>query len=242
MDFSPYSAYLSHLLMQGLEVTGCHKAEYEIILNVSHWVDSKYIHLPQLSSSFYGAFSAHLCFLILSNVCQPEPSSCRGLAKDHSMSCILNKKPPNLVAVKDALSGCWLHLLLASWNVSSAVTCSLASKMLARKKNLPDAFKILKNAHELPVTGFISLPVWRRNICLMITVFLQAVKSCTCVILAWEDLCSQELVLAGVVSDTKVASTLPLLPVAQGEAEDGSCVLTWKGNAWMFSLDSLALP
>lgn len=60
----------------------------------------------------------------------------------------------------------------------------------------------------------------------MITVFLQAVKSCTCVILAWEDLCSQELVLAGVVSDTKVASTLPLLPVAQGEAEDGSCVLT----------------
>lgn len=134
MDFSPYSAYLSHLLMQGLEVTGCHKAEYEIILNLSHQVDSKYIHLPQLSSSFYGAFSAHLCFLILSNVCQPEPSSCRGLAKDHSMSCILNKKPPNLIAVKDALSGCWLHLLLASWNVSSAVTCSLTSKMLARKK------------------------------------------------------------------------------------------------------------
>lgn len=60
----------------------------------------------------------------------------------------------------------------------------------------------------------------------MVSVFPQAVKSRTCVAVASEDLCSHELVLAGVVSDTKVASTLTLLPLAQGGAEEGSCVLT----------------
>lgn len=100
-----------------------------------------------------------------------------------------------------------------------------------KKRNLPGASKILKNAYELLVTGFVSLCAWRRNICLMVAVFLQAVQTCTCIPLASEDLCSQELVLPGVVSDAKVASALTLWPLAQGGAEDGSCVLTWKGNA-----------
>lgn len=38
MDFSPYSAYSNHLLKQGLEVTGCHKTECEMIGNESHQV------------------------------------------------------------------------------------------------------------------------------------------------------------------------------------------------------------
>lgn len=139
MDFSPYSAYLNHLLMQGLEVTGCHKAECEIILNDSHQVgwDSYKTEVKSFTPAkliFLQGFLSSPFFSLLSNFCQSEPSSCRRLVKDHSMTCILNKKSPNLVAVKDALSGSWLHLLLASWNVSSAVTCSLASKMLARKK------------------------------------------------------------------------------------------------------------
>lgn len=44
----------------------------------------------------------------------------------------------------------------------------------------------------------------------MVAVFLQAVQTCTCIALASEDLCSQELALPGLVSDAKVAPTLTL--------------------------------
>lgn len=135
--------------------------------------------------------------------------------------------------------GCTLPMLLEAFLQLQPVHCFQDA---CQKKTWQMLLKILKNAHGLLVARFISLHAWRRNTCLMVPVFLQAVKSCTCIALASEDLSRQELVLAGVVSATKVASALTLLPLPQGGAEDGSCVLTWKGNVWMFSLDSLALP
>lgn len=73
-NFFPYSAYLSQVPMQGLEVTGCHKVECELTWNESHQIG-----LDSYKTVLYYLTTAKLIFL--QHFCQSEPSGCRQLAK-----------------------------------------------------------------------------------------------------------------------------------------------------------------
>lgn len=152
MDFSPYSAYLNHLLMQGLEVTGCHKAECEITWNESHQVG-----LDSYRTVIYSLTPAKLIFLqscvslsfFFSTFyfCQSEPSSCRGLAEGLHNELCFEQEASRLTGSDHACSirmwatylSCFLKHFF-SWDL-------FTDFWDACQKTMPNPSKLLKNAH-----------------------------------------------------------------------------------------------